>query len=88
MTRRLLLTLCVLLTGCGSHHWSKAGVTEQEFHADSYDCAKTSSSDGASFTRFGGYQQGTTVSKDLYRSCMRARGYVRDGNGTMIGVKD
>ena len=84
MTRVLVLTVIVLmLAGCGGgmkNLWVKSGATEQEFQRDSYECASTSTYTSRKAGLGGGagfYREKTDVNEDLYRACLRARGYSR-----------
>jgi hypothetical protein len=52
--------------GCGRHYWSRPGATLDDFNRDSADCAKQSS------PAYG------IVVEDAYRSCLRARGWIRE----------
>lgn len=63
--------LGLLLTGCGKHYWNKPGAGFAEFSRDHKECVNQSASmkspDGTQ-----GY-----VSDDVYRMCLRTRGWVR-----------
>jgi outer membrane biogenesis lipoprotein LolB len=63
----------VLLYGCSSSHWAKAGVTEQQLAQDTADCLTTAQYD---VPARGGLR--TTVDQSLYRNCMHDRGYTAD----------
>lgn len=71
--RRMVVavTLGLLLTGCGKHFWTKSGAGFAEFAQDHKECATQvatfKSADGSQ-----GY-----VSDNLYRACLRSRGWVR-----------
>lgn len=84
-----LLLALVMSVGCGSPtaHWTKAGVTVADFERDSYECARQ-----ATFTsrRAGGgvYREETQVNIDLYRGCLRARGYSRNDPNGWEGFRD
>ena len=81
--RVLMLTVSVvLLAGCGGarRSWIKAGATEEQFQRDSYECASQSTytSRRAGLGGGGGfYREGTAVNEDLYRACLRSRGFIR-----------
>ena len=82
MTARMVALAAVfLLAGCGAKHsWIKAGATDEQFERDSYECAaqSTYTSRRAGLGGGGGfYREGTAVNEDLYRACLRSRGYTR-----------
>jgi len=66
-TRLALVTVALLtaLGGCGLHFWNKPGGTLDDFNRDSSACAKEAS------PQYGVYIE------DLYRACLRARGWTR-----------
>jgi hypothetical protein len=78
----------VMLGACASKlGWTKAGAVETDFNRDSYECARE-----ATYTRVragGGFLgEERTVGKDLYRACMRARGYELVEGGQWHGFRD
>ena len=82
------ILLCALAACATPRHWTRANTTEAEFHRDSFECAKESP--GFKFRAWpkmtaGG---GSTVDKDIYRSCMRARGYEFVEGRPWIGHRD
>jgi hypothetical protein len=61
----ILVTIVIFsVTGCGSGHWVKPDMTEQQFKIDSYECERDSYN-AAHTVRHGG----------LYRRCMESKGY-------------
>jgi hypothetical protein len=86
----ILICSVGLLSGCASKHWSKAGATEAEFNQDSYACAQQHGRDTFQWRPpiAGGPRYGPEVDKDLYRSCMKARGYSFVEGGNWIGIRD
>ena len=84
MTARILILAVnvVLSAGCSGakHSWIKTGATGEQFQRDSYECAaqSTYTSRRAGLGGGGGfYREGTAVNEDLYRACLRSRGYTR-----------
>jgi hypothetical protein len=65
-TAGALLALA-LLAGCARPIWTKPGVTQQEYNADSYACDRD--------MRESGLLGGSVAPPDFYNRCMRARGY-------------
>ncbi len=65
----------VLLAACSGPPlpWTKPGGTAQDAARDRYECEKENARPTFRFGALGGYR--TEVDKDLYRSCMRARGW-------------
>ena len=57
------------LGGCGKYYWSKPGSTRDQFDADSRDCAKQATVSPAA---------APSIEQEVYRSCLSARGYVRE----------
>jgi hypothetical protein len=71
-TRRAVVValLVVTLGGCGKHYWVKTGTQPDDFNRDSTACtAEATPTPGAA--RYG------IVVEDVYRACMRARGWAR-----------
>jgi hypothetical protein len=64
MTRILMLSLALFLTGCGMHYWQAADRGVTEFGTDSGQCIQESKSK-------------YIVSEQIYRACMRTRGWER-----------
>jgi hypothetical protein len=60
------LFLVLVVGGCGRHYWSRPGATLDDFNRDSAACAKEAS------PAYG------IIVQDAYRSCLRARGWIRD----------
>lgn len=87
----LLLPLFILGTGCMTAHWSKPGATAEQFYKDSLECAHGSSSfyrQAGWSVGGGGYSEGTMVGKDMYRTCMRAKGYEKNDPKGWEGFRD
>ena len=57
------------LGGCGKYYWSKPGSTRDQFDADSRECAKQATASPAA---------APSIEQEVYRSCLSARGYVRE----------
>ena len=57
------------LGGCGKYYWSKPGSTRDQFDADSTACAKQATASPAA---------APSIEQEVYRSCLSARGYVRE----------
>jgi hypothetical protein len=65
--RRALAAFALLsgLGGCGLHYWGKTGGSQDDFNRDSSGCSKEASP-----------QYGIFI-EDVYRACLRARGWTR-----------
>jgi hypothetical protein len=71
--------------------WVRAGETEADFNRNSYECAReaTFASRRAAITEGSGFLgEEAKTSKDLYRTCMRARGYQLVQGGEWRGFRD
>jgi hypothetical protein len=93
--RALVIVLAVAaVTGCAAQrHWAKPGVTEADFHRDSYTCAQATSRDTFEWRRGGlgwggGPHYGSTVDKHMYRACIKAQGYQFVEDGQWQGFRD
>jgi hypothetical protein len=75
LVRGALVLLAVAGCATTERGWTRPNTTEAEFNRDSYACAKETTSDTVRFKPFRGYHLAPEVDKDLYRACMRARGY-------------
>jgi hypothetical protein len=86
------LVLVVFGSGCTTElGWAKAGAAEADFNRDSYECAReaTVASRRAAIVDGPGAVRGEAKSdKDLYRACMRARGYQLIDGGHWRGFRD
>ena len=60
-----VLVLLAGLCGCGLQYWNKPGATLDDINRDSSACAKEASP-----------QYGILID-DVYRACLRGRGWVR-----------
>jgi hypothetical protein len=60
----------VSLSGCTAFYWSRPGTTPDQFTKDNQDCAKEAAPTPSAV----GYG---IIIQDVYRACLRARGYVR-----------
>ena len=59
-----------MFSGCGGkYYWSKPGSTRDQFDADSRECAKQATASPAA---------APSIEQEVYRSCLSARGYVRE----------
>jgi hypothetical protein len=79
-----------VLGGCSTKHWTKAGGTEADFNQDSYACAQQHGRDTFQWRPpiAGGPRYGLEINKDLYRSCMKAKGYSLVEGGQWEGLRD
>jgi len=71
----LWVTLLAILaaTGCARHVWTKPGVTEQEWRADSYACERDVRQSGY----YGTGLAGILNQQDFYSRCLQSKGYYR-----------
>jgi len=58
-----------MLGGCAEYYWSKQGSTRDQFDADSRACAKEATVSPAA---------APSIEQSAYRSCLSARGYLRE----------
>jgi hypothetical protein len=86
------LVLAVAGSGCTPDRgWAKAGAAEADFSRDSYECARQAtlaSRRTANVDSPGAVRGGAKNDKDLYRGCMRARGYELIEGGHWRGFRD
>ncbi len=62
----VVLIAAMFSTGCGAKfYWTRANTVDEQFHKDSYECAKESSPKSG-------------LNRKLYLTCLTARGYQRD----------
>jgi hypothetical protein len=84
--------LVVSGSGCTTERgWAKAGAAEADFNRDSYECVReaTFASRRVAIVDGAGAIRGEAKSdKDLYRACMRARGYQLIDGGHWRGFRD
>jgi hypothetical protein len=83
------LVLVVSGSGCTTERgWAKAGAAEADFNRDSYECVReaTVASRRAAIVDDPGGE--AKSDKDLYRACMRARGYQLIDGGHWRGFRD
>jgi hypothetical protein len=78
--RRLLPCALLLAATAGCRHWYyvNPSVDARQFGQDQHECGTESAESGyvASFSNTGGYVAPRTgVNQDLFRACMRAKGY-------------
>ena len=66
MIVRTLIVVALLSAACGVHYWQRPGAKLSEFQQDSQGCI-----DEARAVRVG------FEPEQMYRACMRARGWVR-----------
>jgi hypothetical protein len=73
------------VAGCATTErgWTRPNTTEAEFNRDSYECAREAVEWSVTAPRIE-----TKVNKDLYRACMRARGYQLVEGGAWRGFRD
>ena len=89
-----LVAALLLVTACAGprHHWMRPATTAQQFSRDSYECAHQARQSvfraGPPGFMYGGSAESRTVNKDLYRTCLQARGYERIEGGTFVGLRD
>ena len=86
----MLLVGASVLFACATpaRHWTRPETTAAEFERDSFDCAKQSP--GLKVRTWPRMTAGieSSVDKDLYRNCMRARGYQFVEGGPWEGHRD
>ena len=83
-----IIVSLIVLAGCSTAHWTKPGATAADFNRDSYECAQQHQENSASWRPYQGFRSGVTVSKDLYRGCMQAKGYNRNDPNGWEGFRD
>ena len=66
-----VVVVSLFLAGCGKHYWNKPGASFADFSQDSRECAQ----ENAIYTT--GSRSYGIVREDLYRACMRGRGWAR-----------
>ena len=66
-----MLGLALLLAGCGLYYYSKPGGSYTDFRTDSIACVRD-------FGIPSGNREYAVVSPNLYRRCMRDKGWARD----------
>jgi len=71
----VVLIVAGLFTGGCTKHWSKPSGTYEQFTKDSYDCAQKHTWEG-------------DLKKDMYRACLKERGYLFVISGDWEGVRD
>jgi hypothetical protein len=84
----ILIGVALLIFGAcaSSRGWTKAGAVETDFNRDSYECAREATYSRA---RAGaGMFREDAAGRDLYRACMRARGYELVEGGRWRGFRD
>ena len=64
--------LLLSLTGCGRYYWGKPNATADQFKSDNDACLQEARGASPATARYG------VVVQDVYRACLRTRGYVRD----------
>jgi hypothetical protein len=85
------LVFVVAGSGCTTERgWAKAGAAEADFNRDSYECAReaTFASRRTDVDGSGAVRGEVKSAKDLYRACMRARGYQLLDRGHWRGFHD
>src|SRR6266700_2405054 len=82
------ITLLFSYAGCARTttviRWQKVGGTQEEFMRDRYTCiqdARRRVSGAYVQGGSGSASSGEVISRDIFVSCMGARGYVQDANG-------
>ena len=79
------LAVCVVaLGGCARApaRFSKPGATEQVFMQDRYACIQQSQQNRGAANAYVAYT-GVIVNRGVFMSCMGARGYLLDPNGSL-----
>ena len=64
----VVLIAAIFSTGCGKYYWTRANTVNEQFHTDSYECAKDASPT----------VKESKPNRQLYLACLSARGYQRD----------
>lgn len=67
----LIVMVSLLLVGCGKHYWGKPGSSFTDFSQDTRECAQEHA------MYMSGNKEYGIVSPDLYRACMKSRGWTR-----------
>jgi len=67
----LAISLAVMLGGC-RYYWYKPESTAEQFGKDNEECLRESRSATPATARF------SIVNQDVYRACLRVRGYARE----------
>jgi hypothetical protein len=65
--------LILAVTGCVRLVWTKRGVTEQEWRADSYACERDMRQSGY----YGTGLAGALNAQDFYGRCLQSKGYYK-----------
>jgi hypothetical protein len=79
---------CMVLLGGCSHpptRFSKVGATQDLFMQDRYVCIQQSQQNRAAVGNYGGYAA-VIVNRGVFMSCMGARGYLLDPNGSLTAL--
>jgi hypothetical protein len=89
--QRIVTLLCVIaLAGCATRtaqHYSRPDTTQQQFMKDRYDCLQEAQQpvSAAAVTAYGGGSSSRVVTNcGVWISCLGARGYVADPNGSLF----
>lgn len=85
----MALAFSLLAAGCVTQvvRYSRPGTTQQQFMKDRYECLQESEQrvSAAAVTAYGGgATSGVVASCGVWISCMGARGYVTDPNGSLF----
>jgi len=76
----VIIIASILLAACQTQ-WSKAGASQQDFAQDKYQCLQESQQASSSAyinPYYGAAKGGSVTNRNLYNSCMEARGYRRE----------
>lgn len=84
----LVVTATMVFYGCAPKYWTKPGATATDFRRDSFNCAQQSKMlvprGTQSVIGFPSYEW--RVDEEMYRQCLRVRGYQQSEDGQWEGV--
>ena len=72
VTRLGLLVIAMSLVGCAQYYWSRPNASGDDFARENVDCARQAAPNPA------GVQYGVVFHEEVYRGCLRTKGWVRD----------
>jgi hypothetical protein len=91
--RTIFIAAGLVLAGCATKpgplvpaHWSRAGTDQATFMQDRYVCLQQAQQGRSAWEASHGSGSGSAsviTNGDLYLSCMGAKGYRRDPNGSL-----
>jgi hypothetical protein len=72
------------------HAWSRANTTQDKYMKDRYDCITEARQQMGNTVVAGAYGSSNTrtiVNGGIFTSCLGARGYIPDPNGTLVAPR-